>query len=82
MPKKLIFRLKNGFWGSKRVLGDQNGRKRSKNGQKPFLDQNFFRPFLDHFGPFWHQKWFFSPKKTIFVQNKYFEQKKNLAQKF
>ena len=82
MPKKAHFSIKKWFWGVKKGFGGQNGRKWSKNGQKTFLDQYFFRPFLDHFGPFWHQKSFFSPKKPIFVQNKYFEQKNFLTQKF
>ena len=82
MPKKANFSIKNGFLVVKKGFGAQNGRKWSKNGQKTILDQNFFRPFLDHFGPFWHQKSFFSPKKPIFVQNKYFEQKKILDEKF
>ena len=82
MPKKSYFSIKNVFLVIKRGFGGQNGRKWSKNGQKTILDQKKFRPFLDHFGPFWHQKSFFSPKKPIFVQNKYFERKKNFDEKF
>ena len=64
------------FWWSKRVLGlkmAENGRKMAK---KPFWTKKNFGHFwtiLDLFGT---KNRFFSPKKPIFVQNKYFEQKK------
>ena len=82
MPKKAHFSIKKWFLGVKKGFGGSKWPKMVKKWPKTIFGPIFFRPFLDHFGPFWHQKSFFSPKKPIFVQNKYFEQKKNLAQKF